>query len=144
MIIAGIVFIAVLGGYYSPKFISKPSVNLEKPTVTPEPTEIPTPAITSTPIPTPIPTQNPYFLRRIEEIDNRISEIRQKDEEAKKMMEEAIANIESRPRVYLEDPTYKINAIVSIRRSYSERIKNSNEEIDRLNAEKTQIMINLN
>ena len=101
------------------------------------PTEIPTPSIT------PKPTINPYFIKRIEEIDTRIAEIQKNMENAKKMYEEGVNRLSLSNTVEGENPIYRINALNSLRDDYNEFLKTRQTELNTLNAEKTQIMLRM-
>jgi uncharacterized small protein (DUF1192 family) len=123
--------------------LSSEDINTPTVTATNTPTVIPAIAITNTPMPQP--TTNPYLLNRVKEIDERIAELEQMKVKSKEAYEWSKQKLEEgmndRPRGY--DPMNTINAMVFVKMSYENDLKTYQEEIDRLNAEKTQIMLQM-
>jgi len=111
------------------------------------------PTLTPTIVPTNIPTnktilqptKNPYFTNRIKEIDTKIIELQARKNKIIEISESSISQIEAdlqnRPKGL--DPSYAFSAMISIKVDANNKLQIINEEINTLNAEKTQIMLGI-
>jgi hypothetical protein len=105
----------------------------------------PSTAPTDTPVIQPIvrPTANSYLSQRVKEIDARIAELEKQKTSAKDTYESSKQQILSGSSPQGYDPANSITALAIAKRIMDNKTETAQQEIDTLNAEKTQIMLKM-
>jgi len=140
MVLGGILVLAFIGGKSLIADQGKEAEKVQVITPTLLPTAVPT-IVTPTLAPTTkVYTQptNSYFTSRIKEIDERITKLTNAKTEIQRVNKETIDNMLNDGQIY-----DKMSVIDGIMKQEQGEIKNIQDEITALNAEKTQIMLKM-